>query len=129
MNEIWRAVPGYDGVKASSFGRVWFPSRTVRGRTYKTAPTFGQWAVYKNQGRFIVMMRSYGTLKIARLVCLAFKGEPPPGKPYCLHIDEDPRNNKPGNLEWGTQKKNLNAPGFVEKCRVRERLRKEGRYI
>jgi hypothetical protein len=36
-----------------------------------------------------------------------------------MHLDEDSRNNKPENLAWGTQKENLNAPGFVDYCRSR----------
>jgi hypothetical protein len=56
---------------------------------------------------------------VARLVCEAFHGPPPPGKPNCLHGDEDALNNRPGNLYWGTQKENLNAPGFIEYCKGR----------
>jgi hypothetical protein len=32
-----------------------------------------------------------------------------------MHVDEDSRNNKPTNLKWGTQKQNLNFPGFKQK--------------
>lgn len=28
-------------------------------------------------------------------------------------------NNTESNLEWGTQKQNLNAPGFIEYCKSR----------
>lgn len=55
--------------------------------------------------------------KVARLVCLAFHGLPPPGRPFTLHDDENSANNRPGNLSWGTQKENLNAPGFRAYCR------------
>jgi hypothetical protein len=53
------------------------------------------------------------------MVCEAFHGTPPEGKNYCLHIDENSRNNRPENLKWGTQKENLNAPGFLAYCRGR----------
>lgn len=36
-----------------------------------------------------------------------------------MHDDEDARNNRPGNLVYGTQKQNLNYPGFLEYCRNR----------
>jgi hypothetical protein len=127
--EVWRPVPGYPGVRASSWGRVWFPETTVNGRTYRTAPTRGQLGIYKGQARYIVMMRAYGTLKIARLVCLAFKGLPPAGRGRCLHIDENPANNRPGNLRWGTQKENLNAPGFLAYCRTRTGDKWPGRKV
>ena len=40
-------------------------------------------------------------------------------KPCVLHKDENSRNNRPENLMWGTQKENLNAPGFLKYCRGR----------
>ena len=36
-----------------------------------------------------------------------------------MHLDENARNNKPENLRWGTQKENLNAPGFIAYCKSR----------
>lgn len=60
-----------------------------------------------------------GTVRVARLVCLAFHGDPPLGKPNVLHIDENSRNNKPDNLKWGSQKENLNAPKFIDHCKSR----------
>lgn len=36
-----------------------------------------------------------------------------------MHLDEDNGNNRPGNLAWGTQQQNLNAPGFKQYCRER----------
>lgn len=58
-------------------------------------------------------------LKVHRLVCLAFNGVPPPGLNRVLHGDEDWRNNRCDNLRWGTQKENLNAPGFIAYCKSR----------
>ena len=123
--EIWKKVPGFEGIRASSWGRVLFPERVAKGRTYRTKPTFGHMA--HKPDRMIVMMRAYGTLKIARLVCLAFKGLPPEGKGRCLHINENPWDNRPGNLKWGTQKENLNAPGFIAYCKSRTGDRWPGR--
>ena len=37
----------------------------------------------------------------------------------CLHIDENSANNRPENLKWGTQKENMNAPGYLAYCRSR----------
>ncbi len=59
------------------------------------------------------------TYKVARLVCEAFHGSAPSGKPVCMHLDEYSRNNRPDNLRWGTQKENLNAPGFLTYCHSR----------
>jgi hypothetical protein len=36
-----------------------------------------------------------------------------------MHMDDDPGNNRPENLKWGTQKENLNAPQFIDYCKSR----------
>ena len=36
-----------------------------------------------------------------------------------MHLDENAANNRASNLRWGTQKENLNAPGFLDYCRTR----------
>jgi len=59
------------------------------------------------------------TYKVGRLVCEAFYGKPPFKRAVCMHIDENSRNNLPSNLKWGTQKENLNAPGFIKYCKGR----------
>ena len=51
-----------------------------------------------------------GNVKVHRMVCEAFHGPAPAGKPYVLHIDENAHNNRPENLKWGTQKENLRMP-------------------
>lgn len=82
---------------------------------YGGTPTFGQW----DGSRFIYARRGHPTYKVARLVCEAFNGPAPLDRPVCMHLDEDARNNRPENLAWGTQKENLNAPGFLAYCRGR----------
>ena len=122
--ETWREVPGWPGFRASTLGRIWLPEVTAKGRTYNTGPVMGSWT----GGRYILRLKGLGrTVKVARLVCLAFHGPPPKGKPYCLHKDENAANNKPGNLKWGTQKENLNAPGFIAYCKSRTGDRWPGR--
>ncbi len=39
--------------------------------------------------------------------------------PQPFHLDENAANNRANNLKWGTQKENLNAPGFLEYCKNR----------
>jgi hypothetical protein len=84
-------------------------------KTNALAPTFGipttsrPGALHK-RWQVTFRRKSY---RVGRLVCLAFKGRPPPGKPFALHRDEDGSNNRHENLYWGTQKENLNAPGFL----------------
>ena len=78
------------------------------------APTFGVW----DGKRFIIVFRRK-SYRVARLVCEAFHGPPPLDATYCLHDDECAANNRPTNLLWGTQKQNLNYPGFLAYCRSR----------
>ena len=63
--------------------------------------------------------RIFGTIKVHRAVCEAFHGPPPFPKAVVIHLDENGLNNRPENLRWGTQKENLNMPGFIEYCKAR----------
>jgi len=119
MRETWRMVPSMPGLLASSLGRLMVVPRhggMPKGglRQYGGEPTSGQW----DGARYIYVLKKR-TYKVARLVCEAFNGPPPFPRAVCMHLDENSRNNAPSNLKWGTQKENLNAPGFLEYCRTR----------
>jgi hypothetical protein len=116
-SEIWKAVPSYPGLLASSEGRLMVsPYRSpVSGAQYGGIPTIGQW----DGSRYVYPRRGGKTMKVARLVCEAFHGPAPFPGAVCMHRDENSRNNKPDNLSWGTQKENLNAPGFLRYCKGR----------
>lgn len=117
--ERWRAVPSFDRVMVSSLGRVmvipYFKEASKGGKTpLGGKPIYGQW----DGTRYIYTLKRK-SYKVARLVCEAFHGSPPFPGAVCIHIDENSRNNTPENLKWGTQKENLNAPGFLKYCRSR----------
>lgn len=119
-DKVWRSVPSAPGVLASSSGRVMSSPYTGYmpyggTRIYYGKPSFGFWAEGSGEGRFVTCIgkKNY---KVARLVCEAFHGPAPKDKPICMHLDEASANNVPDNLAWGTQKENLNAPGFIEYC-------------
>lgn len=118
-SENWRAVPSVPGLYASDHGRLQvlaYPHRMRNGRVLirNSKPGYGQW----DGNRFIYTLRGK-SYKVARLVCEAFHGPAPFDRAVCMHLDEDSRNNQPCNLRWGTQKENLNAPGFLAYCRGR----------
>lgn len=125
--EIWKPVPSISGMIASSFGRIKLPERIglCRGgnlRVYKTAPTFGTKTKASKNAKHLylgIYNRTLGNMKVHRLVCEAFHGPPPFPRAVVLHLDENGLNNRPENLKWGTQKENLNAPGFIEYCKGR----------
>ena len=118
-HEIWRDVPSINGVEASSNGCVrvktfYWPGPRGGVRPYGGKTIIGFW-----DGKRLTWNFRGTTYKIARLVCEAFNGSAPFAKAVCMHIDENPRNNRPDNLQWGSQRENLNAPGFKAYCRSR----------
>lgn len=117
--EKWRPIPSLPLFIASSHGRIMMKPDYVasKGNGLRVAggiPRFGEW----DGNRFILQFRGK-TFKVARLICEAFHGPAPIKKPICMHSDENSKNNRPSNLTWGTQKQNLNAPGFLAYCRSR----------
>ena len=115
-NEFWCVVPSLGDVLASSEGRVMRLPRLIACyhggfRQIGGKPLPGQW-----DGERYIYLHSRRTYKVARLICEAFHGPPPQSWSVCMHLDENARNNRPENLAWGTQKQNLNAPGFIAYC-------------
>ena len=116
MEEIWKAIPGYEThYAASSFGRIKSICRVVKDiksgkeRTRVFKEKILRFNISKSHGRMSVMLSKNGKLKrilVARLVCLAFHGLPPKGKENVLHYDDIHANNVPENLRWGSLKEN-----------------------
>lgn len=127
MTEIWKPVPSVPGLLVSSYGRVLLPERTATmphggTRKYVPKPRYGDIRRATKTARhcyYGITLREYGNLKVHRLVCEAFHGPPPFPRAVVIHADENALNNKPENLRWGTQKENLNAPGFIAYCKSR----------
>ena len=123
--EEWREVPDYPGVWASSLGRVHRRSRNgLKSAGQRSQLTFGAQVVRNAKSKrvytsFAVVWVGLGRLPVSRVVCSAFHGpQPSPEASYVLHLDDDPLNNRPENLSWGTQSENLAAPGY--RARQRE---------
>ncbi|WP_294582997.1 NUMOD4 motif-containing HNH endonuclease [uncultured Staphylococcus sp.] len=114
MNEVWKDIPGYEGIyEVSNHGCV---------RTHKNKTTFTKrhgirhWKQRllkeKNpNGRDVrVSLWKDGKAKdflVHRLVALAFIPTVE-GKSCINHIDGNPRNNNVDNLEWCDHKENTN---------------------
>lgn len=121
QGEIWRIVPSVPAYLASSEGRIMAtphlgPMPNGGERHYGGQPHFGVWN--KQDARFIVVCKGK-TYKVHRMVAEAFHGPAPFDDAVVMHLDENSANNRPENLKWGTQKENLNAPGFLKYCRGR----------
>lgn len=122
--EIWRDVPSFPEIMASSLGRVQvkpFIGKLPRGgtRRYDSAATYGYddtsatCRVGSPKRKIIRVGRLRRTFKVHALVCEAFHGPKPFPSAIVLHLDEDPSNNTPVNLRWGTRKENQNFPQAV----------------
>ncbi|MDE2104076.1 MAG: HNH endonuclease [Patescibacteria group bacterium] len=119
--EIWRVVPSVPSIMASSEGRIRVlpyekPMPHGGVRRYDGKPRRGSWAA--DQRRYILVFRRR-TYKVAALVCEAFHGGRPFARAVVMHLNERSTDNRQSNLAWGTQKENLNAPGFIAYCKNR----------
>lgn len=105
--EEWRDVRGYEGkYQVSNLGRIRSKERTVNGRLYEgkimrqvVRFTSGQkacgTAVFLRDG-----MRNQQSCSVAKLVLLAFRGDPPACAKQVKHIDGNSLNNRLENLAW-----------------------------
>lgn len=112
MDEIWKPVLGYEGrYEVSDMGQVRSLPIVVNGfgRTFvhpgsnrilkQTSGHFGYCTVSLRDGR------RGNRKRVHTIVCEAFHGPRPQGR-FALHRDGDSRNNRAGNLYWGTAQQN-----------------------
>ncbi len=87
MSEEWRLIPGYDGFKASSFGRI-------LGKRGKEVGCF--------KSKYVQIGMGKGNSSVARhrLIALAFLPPPPFDGAEIDHIDRNKHNDCPSNLRW-----------------------------
>ena len=111
MIEVWREAVGFSNYEVSNLGNV-------RRNIHKNPRSRG-WS-RKKPGDPITVCHSKAypyvhikadngklrTRRISKLVCTAFHGPEPPGKPFVLHKDDNPSNNHASNLYWGNQTEN-----------------------
>lgn len=124
-NEQWRAIEGYEGLyQISNMGRV------------KSLPKMGGWHYIDEEkllnmhdngkGYLYVDLYDYdGNRKksyVHRLVAFAFVNNPN-NHPIINHKDEDRKNNISTNLEWCTQKYNLNYGNCRQRMREAQKNR------
>lgn len=100
MTEI-RVIPSHPDYSASTEGQIWSEKsgRFLRDYTGK----FGSRRVNLSEAG----VRS-GGVGVHRLVCEAFHGPAPEGKPWALHKNGKAWDNHPGNLYWGDAQDNVN---------------------
>ena len=118
-DEIWKDIPGYEGLyKISSLGRVLslrtglFRKDVQSGRGYRAVQ------LSDNNGK---KKRHY----IHRLVAYAFLGTPPSPTCEVNHKDLDKTNNVVDNLEWCTPEENMHHAYLNGKTDYRRPIRND----
>ncbi len=90
----WFIIPGVNNILANPLGEI----INVLTKTITKGSFVGHYLRYRFQGK---------NYYIHRLVCTAFHGEQPKGKPFVNHIDGNKFHNAATNLEWVSVKDNV----------------------
>jgi len=112
MTEIWKDIPGYDGLYAAN-------NRTGEIKSYEKSRVTGGGGIRVYPECILKPVNSNGYLRlnlckdgkakahfVHRLVAETFIPNPD-NLPYVCHKDDNPLNNCVDNLFWGTQKDNI----------------------
>lgn len=130
--EAWRPVIGYEGLyEVSDRGNVMSLGRTVMTRNGARKLRNRQLRPKKNSaGYYQVALFKDGTrreLLVSRLVAEAFC-EKPEGCDIVNHLDNTVEHNWAGNLEWTTQKGNIQHAIAQKRMHVRAVYRGDNKY-
>lgn len=132
MIEVWRNIEGYDSYQVSNLGRVRSLDRVVDTNILNVSKRIHRGKILKlslqDNGYVSVLLCKDGKSKkfwVHRLVGMAFQdicGEWFEGA-VINHKDETPSNNVATNLEWCTQKYNMNYNNVIRR-KVSPKLKK-----
>lgn len=99
-DEIWKDIPGYEGLyKISNFGRIY---SLLTGTIRKDVQAGSGYRAVQLSDRNHMKKRHY----VHRLVAEAFLGPAPSNTSEVNHLDFNKNNNCAGNLEWCSKAEN-----------------------
>lgn len=105
MNEIWKAIPGYEGLyDVSNLGNV----RTYYakgGKTLSDTPTLKTVATIRHNKNYIHLFKEGKEVcvSVSKLVAMAFIPKPKDAITRVKHLDGNAANNRVDNLAWCTK--------------------------
>ena len=112
MSEKWRPIPNWEGFyEVSSLGNVRSCDRIVTHATGVDHLHRGKvLSLQTSDGGYIFFLASRNNnarrVWVHHAVAEAFHGPRPHGM-VCLHLNDNPADNRPENLRWGTQSENI----------------------
>lgn len=120
MNEIWKSIPEYENYQVSNLGNI--KNVNYRG-TGKTKIIKG----HINKGYIYVALRKNNKTKMVLLHRLIAKAFIPniENKSCINHIDCNTQNNNINNLEWCTQKENIQYMDKLKRRVANKKLNEE----
>jgi len=102
-NEEWRECVENTDYAVSNMGRI----KRIKFHQYTRNHEYLVKPRKNANGYLCVNILLSSDVRVHRLVCRAFHGEPLPDQTDVNHIDNDRTNNRADNLHWCTRKENL----------------------
>ena len=132
--EIWKPVPGYEGLyEASTYGRIRSIERFVyhrRCKRFQKRKSVILKPSISSRGYYTIVFGINGTRKayaVHRIIAETFLPNPN-NLPVVNHKDENKANNAVSNLEWCTQKYNINYGSGLKRRALAQSISKKGKH-